>query len=360
MANLSETPNYDSGIYQIETTDPVLGGPTGIANAQAKSLANRTAFLKRQIDQLNSGTLTPSWIASQSYVQGELQKLDSKQSVRAATTQNIILSGVQTIDGVALAVGDLVLVKDQTNANQNGIYLVAAAAWARSTDADSGTKLTSGARVAVEEGALNAGRVWYLATFGAISVGSTALQFKDEHPDATESVKGVMEIATQEEVNETVTANQKDDVVVTVKKLWGWVKQASESVLGMMKVATQTQTDAGTVDDVAVTPKKLLSGMIVQLSGVGYIRFPTWMKGFTIQWGTVLSSSSAPVRVTFPLAFSTTPRFLSMFMLGGTAGQPVIVGGMTSENATGFDANAYLVNQSRASVSSFWISFGFI
>ncbi|MGS4930351.1 phage tail-collar fiber domain-containing protein [Aeromonas sp. 25-281] len=181
-----------------------------------------------------------------------------------------------------------------------------------------------------------------------------------DHPAASETAKGFTRYATQVEVNETVTANQKADAVVTVKTLWGWVKQASETVLGMMKVATQAQTDAGTVDDVAVTPKKLLSGMIIQLGSVGYIRFPTWMKGFTIQWGTVLTSPSAPVRVTFPLAFSTSPRFLSMFMLGGTAGQPVIVGGVTGENATGFDANAYLVNQSRASVSCFWTSFGFI
>ncbi|MGL5586847.1 MAG: hypothetical protein ACRDDI_02230, partial [Aeromonas veronii] len=114
MANLPETTSFDAGIYQIETTDPVLGGVNGIANAQAKGLANRTAFLKQQIDQLNSGQLAPSWIASQTYVQGELQKLDAKQSVRAATVANITLSGAQTIDGVTLTVGDRVLVKDQT------------------------------------------------------------------------------------------------------------------------------------------------------------------------------------------------------------------------------------------------------
>ncbi|WP_270674565.1 MULTISPECIES: hypothetical protein [unclassified Aeromonas] len=193
MANVTETPSYDAGIYQIETTDPVLGGPNGIANSQAKGLANRTAFLKQQIDQLNSGQLTPAWIASQSYVQGELQKLDAKQSVRAATVANITLSGVQTIDGVALTVGDRVLVKDQTAAAQNGIYLVAAQSWTRATDADDDAKLTSGARMVVESGSINAGKVWYLATQGVISVGTTALQFSDENPDATESAKGIVQ-----------------------------------------------------------------------------------------------------------------------------------------------------------------------
>ncbi|WP_429139262.1 glycine-rich domain-containing protein [Aeromonas veronii] len=191
MANVPETPSFDAGIYQIETTDPVLGGVNGIANAQAKGLANRTAFLKQQIDQLNSGQLKPGWIASTDYVQGELQKLDAKQSVRAATVANITLSGAQTIDGVTLTVGDRVLVKDQTTAAQNGIYLVAAQSWTRATDADNGTKLSSGARVAVEDGTVNAGKVWYLATTGIISLGTTSLLFKSAEPDTTGRLLGV-------------------------------------------------------------------------------------------------------------------------------------------------------------------------
>lgn len=196
MANVTETPSYDAGIYQIETTDPVLGGPNGIANAQAKGLANRTAFLKQQIDQLNSGQLTPAWIASQDYVQEQLQKLDAKQSVRAATTANITLSGVQTIDGVALTVGDRVLVKDQAAAAQNGIYLAAVQGWTRATDADSGAKLSSGVRIAVEEGSGNAGSVWYLSTAGTINVGTTALTFVNEHRAASSSQPGVVILAS--------------------------------------------------------------------------------------------------------------------------------------------------------------------
>ncbi|MGN5187187.1 hypothetical protein ACTG1J_13270 [Aeromonas veronii] len=252
MANVSETPSFDAGIYQIETTDPVLGGPNGIANAQAKGLANRTAFLKQQIDYLNSGQLKPSWIASTDYVQGELQKLDAKQSVRAATTANITLSGAQAIDGVTLTVGDRVLVKDQTTAAQNGIYLVAAQSWTRATDADNDTKLSSGARVAVEEGAVNAGKVWYLATSGAIAVGTTALLFADEHP-----------------------------------------------------VASQAQADDGTDDKSIVTPKKLKFGFSMQLGLNGYISFPSWMGGIKIQWSSVLSNAQGFAHVTWPIPYNS-------------------------------------------------------
>lgn len=52
MANVPESASYDAGIYQLETTDQVLGGSAGIANAQAKGLANRTAYLKGVTDAL--------------------------------------------------------------------------------------------------------------------------------------------------------------------------------------------------------------------------------------------------------------------------------------------------------------------
>lgn len=60
MANLTETTTWENGIYQIETTDPVLGGPNGIANIQAKQLANRTKWLKQFADELTSARGTYS------------------------------------------------------------------------------------------------------------------------------------------------------------------------------------------------------------------------------------------------------------------------------------------------------------
>ena len=79
-----------------------------------------------------------------------------KKSVRAATTGNITLSGIQTIDTVVLVAGNRVLVKSQTAQRENGIYIVATGAWTRSTAADGSTEIDS-AIVAVDEGATNGG-----------------------------------------------------------------------------------------------------------------------------------------------------------------------------------------------------------
>lgn len=122
-------------------------------------------------------------LATRAYCDGkvaeELAKLDHKQSVRAATTANITLSGTQTIDGIVLAVGDRVLVKNQSTASANGIYVVSGSAWTRATDADTGSKLNSGAVIPVEEGTLQGNSRWQLTTDGAVSIGSTSLVFAD-------------------------------------------------------------------------------------------------------------------------------------------------------------------------------------
>ncbi|MDF2641272.1 MAG: putative phage tail fiber protein [Pseudomonas sp.] len=122
-------------------------------------------------------------LATREYVDSrildELSKLDIKQSVRAATTANISLVGLQTIDGVALASGDRVLVKNQAAAKDNGPYVVAVGAWVRAKDADNSAKVTPNLTVAVETGATQADTIWQLVTDGPIVVGTTALTFKD-------------------------------------------------------------------------------------------------------------------------------------------------------------------------------------
>lgn len=83
----------------------------------------------------------------------------TKLATRAATTANITLSGTQTIDGIALAVGDRVLVKDQSAVATNGIYIVQSGAWVRSGDTNTAQQLV-GAMNYVRSGSANAGTMW--------------------------------------------------------------------------------------------------------------------------------------------------------------------------------------------------------
>ncbi|NWD04101.1 phage tail protein [Pseudomonas gingeri] len=107
-----------------------------------------------------------------------LNKQDFKHSVQVATTAPIALSGPQTVDGVALSAGARVLVKDQAVGKDNGIYLVAAGAWARTADADASVEVTPGLFVHVEQGVVGADSVWQLVTDAPITLGITPLAFE--------------------------------------------------------------------------------------------------------------------------------------------------------------------------------------
>lgn len=97
--------------------------------------------------------------ANKAYVDAVAAGLSWKQAVDAATTGNITLSGTQTVDGVVLLAGDRVLVKDQTDPAENGIYVVAAGAWVRSTDMDVAGEFL-GATVFVLNGTANDNSGW--------------------------------------------------------------------------------------------------------------------------------------------------------------------------------------------------------
>lgn len=114
--------------------------------------------------------------ATKNYVDSVAQGLDAKQSVKAATTGNITLMGPLTIDGVSVVAGDRVLVKNQTLAAQNGIYVVASTAWTRSTDMDSWAEVPS-AFVFVEQGTTLAESGWVCTSDGGGSLGTSAINW---------------------------------------------------------------------------------------------------------------------------------------------------------------------------------------
>jgi hypothetical protein len=118
----------------------------------------------------------PQDAATKNYVDGVAQGLDVKGSVKAATTANITLSGAQTIDGISLTAGDRCLVKAQTLSQNNGIYVVAAGAWTRSTDMDAWAEVP-GAFTFVEQGTTLADTGWVSTANAGGTLGTTSLDF---------------------------------------------------------------------------------------------------------------------------------------------------------------------------------------
>ena len=117
----------------------------------------------------------PTDIANKQYVDYYAAGLSWKQPVNAATTANITLSGLQTIDTVSLVAGNTVLVKNQSTAANNGIYVVASGAWTRSPGADTWDEYV-GAIVFVLSGG-QASSAWYSTAQPGGTLGVTAINW---------------------------------------------------------------------------------------------------------------------------------------------------------------------------------------
>ena len=125
-------------------------------------------------------------LVTKGYVDAVKQALDIKDSVHVASTANVALtagsSGLEAgdaIDGVTLVAGDRVLLKNQTDASENGIYVAVASGGtpARSTDANASVDVTSGMFVFVEEGTANGDQGYVLTTNNVITLNTTNLTF---------------------------------------------------------------------------------------------------------------------------------------------------------------------------------------
>lgn len=152
----------------------------------------------------NSNTRVPSQAAVKAYADALVAGLSWKQAVRAATTAALTLAtdfeNGDTIDGVVLATGNRILVKNQAAGAENGIYIVAASgAPTRATDADSGAELVN-ASVYVSEGTTLADTQWTCTTNATITVGTTALAFAQLTSGGGSNTFGTIVISGQSDV----------------------------------------------------------------------------------------------------------------------------------------------------------------
>lgn len=163
-----------------QTAATISDFDTQVRTSRLDQMAAPTAAVSlnsQRITNLGAPT-TATDAATRGYVDAAVNGTDWKQSVRCASTANIAtLSGLLTIDGITVVAGDRVLVKDQSAASANGIYVAGSGAWTRATDADENAEVTAGLAVMVTEGTTNADTQWRLTTNDAIVVGTTSLTF---------------------------------------------------------------------------------------------------------------------------------------------------------------------------------------
>jgi len=183
-------------------------GAGGFSNATLNDVGAATADYSINSHKLTSlaDPTSAQDAATKAYVDNAVQGLSWKQAVRAATTTNGTLASAyangSTVDGVTLATGDRILIKDQTTGSENGIYTVnASGAPTRASDANSGTEL-NGATVYVTAGTANADTAW-TQTVESVTIGTTATVWTQINggtvPNASTSTAGKVQLATQAE-----------------------------------------------------------------------------------------------------------------------------------------------------------------
>jgi hypothetical protein len=122
------------------------------------------------------------------------------------------LSGEQTVDGIALVDGDRVLCKDQTDATENGVYVVSTGAWTRAVDFDGSYDITEGTIIPVSRGTVNADTEFRISNTGTITIGTTSLTF--EARGASDSSNQTFLQAGTGAVSRTTQAKLRDTVSV--------------------------------------------------------------------------------------------------------------------------------------------------
>jgi hypothetical protein len=153
-----------SGTSAVTASDITGLVDAAYVNANGDTMTGNLEMAAGSHIVLNSAPTLGTHAVNKNYVDSYVTGLSWKQAVRAATTANVDLAtdleAGDTLDGVTLATGDRVLVKNQTTASQNGIYVVqASGAAVRAADMNDASEFSSAA-VFVREGTVNADTGW--------------------------------------------------------------------------------------------------------------------------------------------------------------------------------------------------------
>ena len=174
--NMTTVDHELAGLYSyvgpgvLSGWDVTVMSPTGDDDFDAQIASEKAELLAAYVDDPDS------------FKGRQLQRMSMGPLVdcRAATTSNITLSGTQTIDGVALAAEDIVLVKDQTIKSQNGVYVVKSGAWQRHSQFNVSDEFIPNLSVRVTEGNTHEETLWsFIAPEGDFTLDDSDITWID-------------------------------------------------------------------------------------------------------------------------------------------------------------------------------------
>jgi hypothetical protein len=328
--------------------------PTAANGTNTTQLATTAFVLGTRLDQLaqptadvplNSRKITglgdpvsAQDAATKNYVDLAVQGLDPKQSVRTASTANIAtLSGAMTIDGVSLVAGERVLVKDQTTASANGVYVVATGTWARAADMNAWDKLVS-AYLFVEQGTVNADMGFLCTVDPGGTLGTTPVSFV-QFSGAGQVVAGAgltktgntLDIVTASSTRIVVNADSIDLATTGVGA--GTYRSLTVDAYGRITSGTNPTTLAG----YGITDAQPLDTTLTALAGLSTVadRLPyaTGVDTFALATFTAFGRSlvddadAATGRATLGLGTMATQAANNVSITGGTIDSVTLDGG---------------------------------
>ena len=199
-----------------------------------------------------------------------------KQPVRLATTAPVALEGLAAIDGVTPAEGDRILVKDQADASQNGIYIASSGVWERAADLDATGKVVKGTQVWVTDGVSQPGNLWIVDAENPITLGTSLLTwqmgtFYQAAAAMAAAIAGATTKATPAAADQFGYVNQADGTL----RQFSWTQMLTALAITFLPLTGGTMTGDLSIskNTPLVVLNKLASGQAAyiqsQTAGVG-------------------------------------------------------------------------------------------
>jgi hypothetical protein len=273
-------------------------------------------------------------IANKQYVDYYAAGLSWKSPVITATSANITLSGLQTVNGVTVVAGDRVLVKDQSTASQNGIYNASATAWTYAVGADDWAEYV-GAIVFIVEGAL-AGTAWYCTAQPGGTLGTTAMNWSNFSVASSYTAgTGLTLTGTQFSITNTgVPASTYGSATATpvfAVNAQGQITSVTNTTI-TPAIGSVTGLGTGVATWLATPTSSNLAAAVSDETGSGALVFATSPTLVTPALGTPASGNFSTGTFTWP-TFNQNTSGYAAGLAGGAAGS---VPYQTAANTTGF------------------------